>query len=94
MISQISLRDKNGKWVPQDSISISLTVSGEGELVASGNANPSDMESVNRPEIRTFKGSAQAIVRPFSTEGEITLKAESEGLTSGELTFSVVEISH
>jgi len=91
---KIEVIDENGQWVPQDSINIKLTVSGEGELVASGNANPSDMESVNRPEIRTFKGKAQAIIRPFATEGEITIKAESEALDPGELILSVIGNSH
>lgn len=91
---KIEVIDENGQWVPQDSINIKLTVSGEGELVASGNANPSDMKSVNRPEISTFKGRAQAIIRPFATEGEITIKAESEALDPGELILSVIGNSH
>ena len=82
-----------GPVSPGHPISITWTISGKGELVASGNANPSDMESVNRKEIRTFKGKAQEIIRPFSAGGEITLSAESEGLTSRQLII-LVENSH
>ena len=45
---KIEVVDVNGQMVPQDSIKISLTLSGNGELAASGNANPKDMASVNR----------------------------------------------
>jgi beta-galactosidase len=87
---KIEVIDSNGNLVPQDSISVKLNVSGNGELVASGNANPKDMGSVNRPVINTYKGKAQAILRPFSSAGTIALKAESEGLKTGELAIQVI----
>ena len=86
---KIEVVDSNGQLVPQDSIKIKLTLSGNGELAASGNANPKDMASVNRPQLNTFKGKALAIIRPFSHAGNITLKAESEALTTGQLTIEV-----
>jgi thiol-disulfide isomerase/thioredoxin len=81
--------DKNGLVVPDAEVEVKLTITGNGELAASGNASPDDMESVNKPVIKTFKGKAQAILRPFSTGGNIMLKAESDGLTTGELTIIV-----
>jgi len=86
---KIEVVDGNGLFVPQDSIQIRLTLSGDGELVASGNANPNDMGSVNRQEINTFKGKAQAIIRPFYTPGSITLRAESAGLNPGDLIITL-----
>jgi beta-galactosidase len=82
--------DKNGMVVPDAAVKVKLTLTGNGELIATGNASPNDMESVNNPVIKTFKGKAQAILRPFSTAGKITLKAESEGLTTGELVVNVI----
>jgi len=87
---KIEVIDENGQLVPQESRKIKLIISGSGELIASGNADPEDMGSVNRPVIKTFKGKAQAILRPFSTAGSITLKAESDGLTTGELVVNVI----
>lgn len=75
--------------VPQDSIRISLRLSGNGELVGSGNANPNDMASVNRPAIGTYKGKALAVIRPSGKEGSIKIIAESEGLKTGELIIQV-----
>jgi beta-galactosidase len=86
---KIEVIDANGQLVPQDSIKISLTLTGDGELVASGNASPIDMGSVNKPEINTFKGKAQAIIRPFSSGKEIKLMAKSEGLNNGELIIRI-----
>jgi len=87
---KIEVIDSNGNLVPQDSISIRLTLSGNGELVGSGNADPKDMGSVNRPEINTFKGRAQAIIRP-SGSGNVKLMAESQGLKTGELIIQVMK---
>jgi len=88
---KIEVIDANGLLVPHDAIPVELILSGNGELVASGNANPKDMESVNQPQLKTYKGKAQAIIRPFSTGGEIRLRVESEGLIPGELTISTIE---
>jgi len=80
---KVEVIDGNGQLVPQDSIKIKLILTGNGELVASGNASPIDMGSVNKPEINTFKGKAQAIIRSNNTHGKIILKAQSNGLKDG-----------
>ncbi len=82
---KIEVVDAHGQLVSQDSIKISLTLSGNGELAASGNANPKDMASVNRPLISTYKGKALAVIRPSRKEGNIKIMAESQGLKTGEL---------
>jgi beta-galactosidase len=87
---KIEIIDANGQLVPRDSISIKLILSGNGELVASGNANPKDMASVNRPQINTYRGKALAIIRP-SGSGNVKLMAESQGLKTGELLIQVTK---
>jgi beta-galactosidase len=87
---KIEIIDSNGNLVPHDSIPIKLSLSGCGELAASGNANPKDMASVNHPQISTFQGRAQVIIRPSGT-GKIKLITESKGLKTGELTIKVTE---
>lgn len=77
--------DENGQVVSDAAIKVKLTLTGNGELAASGNAGPNDMESVNKPVVKTFNGKAQAIIRPYATAGTISLKAESEGLRQGVL---------
>jgi beta-galactosidase len=87
---KIEVIDAKGQLVPKDSISVKLMLSGNGELIASGNSNPKDMASVNRPLINTYKGKALAIIRP-SGSGTIMLKAESQGLKTGELIIQVTK---
>ena len=87
---KIEVVDAEGFLVPRDSIQLKLTLSGAGELAASGNANPKDMSSVNRPDIKTYRGIAQAIIRP-SGSGNVKLVAESQGLKTGELIIQVTE---
>jgi beta-galactosidase len=87
---KIEVIDAKGQLVPKDSISVKLMLSGNGELIASGNTNPKDMTSVNRPQINTNKGKALAIIRP-SGSGNIKLIAESQGLKTGELIIQVTK---
>ena len=82
---KVEVVDEFGQVVPQDSTLIKISVSGDGELIASGNASPDDMESFNKPEFKTFEGKALAIIRPFSTPGDIVLRAKSEGLKDAEI---------
>lgn len=84
----VEVVDRNGLVVPNAVVKVKLSISGNGELAATGNARIDGMESLNKPVINTFNGKAQAIVRPFAKAGEIVLKAEAEGLTSGELVIT------
>jgi beta-galactosidase len=82
---KIEVVDENGNVVPTDTVQVSISVSGAGELLGSGSGNPADMESVNNVNVKTFKGRAQAILRPHTDCGSILLKVASDGLTTGEL---------
>ncbi|WP_297098537.1 glycoside hydrolase family 2 TIM barrel-domain containing protein [uncultured Draconibacterium sp.] len=86
---KIEMVDKNGQVIVQDPAKLKIDVSGNGELIGSGNADPSDMASVNNSEVNTFRGKAQAIIRPFSTSGEIAISVSSDSLTSGEIKIIV-----
>jgi beta-galactosidase len=81
---KIEITDSEGQVNPSDSIFVDLSVEGEGIIVASGNANPGDMASVNNSRIKTWKGKALVVVRATG-EGAIKLKAESDGMRAGEI---------
>jgi len=76
----IELLDENGLIVPDADCKVHLSVSGEGEIAAAGNASPTDMDSFRSLTPKTFHGKALAIVRPTGKSGIITLKAVAEGL--------------
>jgi beta-galactosidase len=76
----VEVRDKDENLIPDTDISVKFTVSGAGELLASGNAAPDDMHSFRKPECRTFNGKCLAIIRPYSKAGSIKVNAEAAGL--------------
>lgn len=85
----IEVVDDKGQPVPDNAIEISLELSGSGEIVASGNGSPDGMESVNKPLIRSYQGKAQAIIRPFTSGGEIQLSATAIGLSDDKILIQV-----
>lgn len=86
---KIEVVDKDEHVVPKDSVQLKITVTGNGELVASGNANPFDMKSMNRTVLSTYRGKAQAIIRPYKDKGIIKLSVSSRDLITGEIAIEV-----
>jgi beta-galactosidase len=88
---KIEITDVAGNIVPDADIPVWLTVSGDGEIAGSGSASPNDMESVNNPVCKTYRGLALAILRPLKNnrKGSIKLKVEGEGLSAGEVTVAL-----
>jgi beta-galactosidase len=84
---KVEIADEQGNVVPDASIPVTFTVSGDGEISGSGNANPTDMESFNNPVCKTFRGQALAILRPIKNDkrGTIKLRVEAKGLVSSEI---------
>jgi beta-galactosidase len=76
----VEVRDKDENLVPNTDVTVKFTVSGGGELLASGNAAPDDMKSFRKPECRTFYGKCLAIIRPYAKAGSIKVNAEAAGL--------------
>lgn len=65
---------------------VSITVSGPGTLAATGNGDPTSMESFKSPEVRLFAGKAMAIIRPNEgLGGTITVRAEAEGMEPAQI---------
>jgi len=81
----VEVVDGAGNLVPNADVKINLSVSGDGELIASGNAAPNDMESFRNPKCLTFNGRCLAIIRPFAKAGAIKLNAEAEGLPAATI---------
>jgi beta-galactosidase len=88
---RFEITDARGNRIPDANIPVRLTVSGVGEIAGSGNACPFDMESFNNPVCKTYQGQALAILRPLKDKktGTITLVAEADGLTGGEININV-----
>jgi beta-galactosidase len=77
--------DADGHLVPDAVIPLRFSISGNGEISATANASPNDMQSFQKPSSRTFRGKCLIIVRPKGKAGKIILKAEGVGLAGGEV---------
>ena len=55
---KVEVIDEKGQIVPKDDVKIELTISGNGELIASGNASKDGMRSFHKPVINSFRGKA------------------------------------
>jgi beta-galactosidase len=74
--------DQNGQIVPDAVVPVSISVSGAGELAASGTANPKDVESFRQNRLKTYHGRALAIVRPKGLAGVATVRVEADGFAT------------
>jgi beta-galactosidase len=84
----VEVIDKNGHLVPDAIVPLQFSAEGAGKIIATGNANPSDMESFQQPRHKTFRGKCLVIVQPNGKAGKIQLKGEGKGLESGEVTIT------
>lgn len=79
------LFDKSGQRVYHwnDDLVINFNVSGPGELLALGNANPRSIESFEGSKRTTFRGRVVAVIQSRSNQsGDIQIKATAKGLKS------------
>jgi beta-galactosidase len=88
---KVEITDAQGNAIPNANVPVTFTVSGVGEIAGSGNACPTDMESLNNSICKTYFGQALVILRPLKDikTGTITLKAEANGLITGEINITV-----
>lgn len=78
----VEVVDRNGNRVPTTAIPVRFTVTGAGELAATGSSSPNDVSSFQVPQRKTYEGRCIAILRPTGAAGKITLQAEADGLKS------------
>ena len=85
----VEIVDAKGEVVPNADVSVRFTVSGAGELAATGSSSPNDAASFHEPLRKTYQGRCLAILRPNGTAGKITLKAEAAGVNAATITVRI-----
>lgn len=86
---KIEMVDAHGNVVPTDASQVEISVTGCGEMAASGNADPMGMKSANKRVLNLFRGRAQVIVRPFAKSGIITVSVKAESMDAASLDIKV-----
>ena len=92
-LSFITVRvvDGNGLEVPRSHNAIRFRIEGCGEIVATGNGDPTSHESFQSLERKVFNGRCLLVVRSRKGEaGTIRIAAESDGLACGETVLRTV----
>lgn len=70
-----------------DPVTLHFTVSGDMELMATGNANPKEMRSFTQPQCTTYEGSCLIILRPTGKAGKATLKVAAADFPDSEISI-------
>ncbi|NDV82517.1 glycoside hydrolase family 2 TIM barrel-domain containing protein [Bacteroides sp. 51] len=84
---KIEIVDKDGNVVPDAVLPVTIAFSGNGSVIASGNASYDDMKSFRSLTPRTFRGKAIAIVQPTEEKGSVQLTVSAEGLHTSSISI-------
>ncbi len=88
----VSIVDAEGRSVPDADNTVSFSLRGAGEIVATDNGDPTDMTGFHATTRAAFNGLALAIVRGHARaeDGErLVLRAESDGLAPAQIQVSL-----
>jgi beta-galactosidase len=85
----LEVLDQNSQLVPDAVLPVAFSVSGAGELAASGTANPKDVASFRQPRLKTYHGRALAIIRPKGIAGLVTVRVEAGGFAPASAVIQV-----
>lgn len=85
----VGLVDDEGRLVKDDDRVIRFEVDGEAELVAVGNANPTEMKSFQADRCITFQGQCLLVVRPKGAKGKSRIWAYAQGIDDAVTTIEI-----
>ena len=85
----VEVIDEAGASVRPADVEVSLEVSGQGEQIALGSADPCAQNQRPGGPRKVFEGRSLAIVRSGETEGEVRIVATSPGLIGAETHINV-----
>lgn len=85
----VEVADENENVIPNANLSYEVEIAGNGELAATGNACPNQMESFQDNKSKLFHGKAVVIVRPFDKKGKITLSVKNSTVKQATVEITV-----
>ena len=87
---RIDVTDKEGNFLPEAAVDLEVTVSGAGILKGLCSGDPASHERENTPFIRTFSGSALAVIQSNDTKGEICVTVKGKGTAPAQITLKAL----
>lgn len=85
----VEVADENGNVIPNANLPYEVEIAGNGELAATGNASPNQMESFQDNRSKLFQGKAVIIVRPFDKKGKIILTVKNSTVRQATVEITV-----
>jgi beta-galactosidase len=87
----VAVRDKEGRTAPRAANGVHFEIEGPGEIVATDNGDPTDMEPFPSRDRKAFNGLCLVIIRGKAGQrGKITVTATAEGLEGGKASIKTV----
>ena len=83
----VEVQDAQGRVVPITDNAVTFNVSGEGQLIGTGNGDPTNQEPDKGSTRKAFSGLCMGIVQSTITAGKITVEATSPGLAPASVTI-------
>ena len=76
----IELLDKNGNLNPEAQNLLHFKVTGAATIAGVGNANPTSVESFQRPQRKAWHGKCMVILKTTGTPGPVSLEVSTAGI--------------
>ncbi len=86
----VAVVDAKGRVVPEADNLVRFSVTGAGTMVGTGNGNPSSHESYVGSKRKAFHGLCMVMVRAGNHAGDITVKAQAQGLPPATVVIRTV----
>jgi beta-galactosidase len=86
----VELLDANGVLNPRAENLMKFEIDGPGKIVAVASSNPMSVESFQQLQRKAWQGRCLVIVKSDTREGDIKLKAVTEGLPASEIILKVI----
>jgi len=87
-ICAVEVQDAQGRILPITDHDIIFKVTGPGEVIGTGNGDPTNHEPDPGPKRKAFAGLCMAIVQSAKTAGSLQVEATSPGLTAAVATIA------
>lgn len=81
----VEVIDRDGCMNPSADNNIFFTVKGAGEIAAVGSGNPTSAERYRGNQRQAFRGRCVVVLKSIGTAGEISLRAQADGLERAEI---------
>ncbi len=84
-VIRVSIKDDKGRVVPTANNLVKFSIEGPGNIMGTGNGNPTSCEPDKASQRMAFNGYCLVLIQSVKTAGEVRLKASSGTLKGAEL---------